>query len=421
MTTESISTGKVQPAGDKQPRFDELEAYRGLAAVMIVVFHAYQHSREGTGRAEFVYDGRPLDTFFRSLEVGVGWFFVLSGFLVFLPFARAAVQAGRFPSSRGFLVRRAIRILPAYYTAIVVVWAVRYTGSPDQWPDLIAHLTFTHVFSDQYIFSTIGPAWSLGVEVLFYAFLSAFGPLSIWMCRRLSPPLSRALVLSTVLVGMAWVSIAYKWWAMEIASIPETRFSVYFGPIAKLDTLMFGMLLAVVVALVGDQVVLPGVTPAILRCLGLAVVAATFIAGPMSDFVSLYFTTFAALGFLPILASSVLARRGTTWERLLSLSVFQGLGIVSYGIYLWHEPILVEFSKREWMIRNVPSAFPTNALSLVLLAIVVGTISYWAVEKPTMYLKHLFKSDGTRAPRYPSEDLPGRRRRRTVWSETVRD
>ena len=107
----------------QQTRFTELEAYRGIAALLVVVFHAYQYSREGTGTPREVYTGTPLHLLFYNLEAPVSWFFVLSGFLLFLPFARAAIEQRGFLSSRGFLVRRAIRIRPPYYVAILVVWA----------------------------------------------------------------------------------------------------------------------------------------------------------------------------------------------------------------------------------------------------------------------------------------------------------
>lgn len=98
-------------------RFEELEAYRGIAALLVVVFHAYQHTREGSGR--YVYEGTPLHPFFLSLDVTVPWFFMLSGFLIFLPFARAAIKRGTPRSARGFLICRAIRIIPLYYVAIL--------------------------------------------------------------------------------------------------------------------------------------------------------------------------------------------------------------------------------------------------------------------------------------------------------------
>src|SRR5689334_10929580 len=55
-------------------RYDELEAFRGFAALGIVIFHAYQHSRVGQ---TYVFENTPLHIFFRHLDAGVAWFFVL--------------------------------------------------------------------------------------------------------------------------------------------------------------------------------------------------------------------------------------------------------------------------------------------------------------------------------------------------------
>src|SRR5437764_11759189 len=134
--TPAPAVGGVSPSEGAR-RFDGLEAYRGIAALLIVVYHAYQHSRL---KSAYVYDGTPLHVLLRNLEAGVAWFFVLSGFLIVLPFARAAVHRRKAEdarrewrvllpppdprpppysgdrqsalSARGFLVRRAIRIVP---------------------------------------------------------------------------------------------------------------------------------------------------------------------------------------------------------------------------------------------------------------------------------------------------------------------
>ncbi len=109
-----------------------------MAAILVVIFHAYQYSREGTGQPDGVYVGTPWHALFHNLDSAVAWFFVLSGFLVFLPFARAAIERDERPSVRGFLVRRAVRILPPYYLA-------RSCGPGDtagtQWRTLAEHLT----------------------------------------------------------------------------------------------------------------------------------------------------------------------------------------------------------------------------------------------------------------------------------------
>src|SRR5688572_9709113 len=89
----------------------------------------------------------------------------------------------------------------------------------------------------------------------------------------------------------------------------------------------------------------------------------------------------------------------------------QFLGVVSYSVYLWHEPILIELSKRGWLLSTNPDAFPYNALVLATLAIAAGAASYWLVERPVMELRHLFSSDGRLARRYEDSSVPPPRRR----------
>ena len=94
---------RASTATARRQRFTELETYRGVAAILLIVFHAYQFSREGTGAERYLYEGSPLHTIFTGL-VGTTWFFALSGFLIFLPFARALVNQSGQESVRGFLI-----------------------------------------------------------------------------------------------------------------------------------------------------------------------------------------------------------------------------------------------------------------------------------------------------------------------------
>ncbi len=75
------------------------------------------------------------------------------------------------------LFRRMARLLPLYYVVVLVVWTTTNPSLPGHWQDLLLHLTFTHVYSDDYIFWTVGPAWSLGVEFHFYVLMALSVPL----------------------------------------------------------------------------------------------------------------------------------------------------------------------------------------------------------------------------------------------------
>lgn len=373
----------------KQERFEELEAYRGIAALLIVVFHAYQYSREGMHLQEYVYEGTPLHVLFSNLETAVAWFFVLSGFLIFLPFARAAATQDRSWSTREFLTRRAVRIVPLYYAAILIVWFLHYTGGVEQWIAFLEHLTFTQVFDRERIFWIIGPAWSLAVEVIFYLFVAAFGPLAYYACKRASTYGSRVALLAGAALTLVIVSVAYKWWAFYVAHIPSVNFPVYFGPLAKMDTFAIGMLLAVAVVAAKGRSKLGGSVPSLLRLAGVVLLAAAFVSRGSSTLVELYIHTLAGIAFVLILASTALGPRNSLWERMLARPVLLFLGLVSYSVYMWHEPLMLGLAEHGLLIGKAPGAFPSNALLLVVVSIFTATLSYLIVERPTMRLRYL--------------------------------
>jgi peptidoglycan/LPS O-acetylase OafA/YrhL len=396
------------PAGEGRGeggRFEELEAYRGVAALLIVLFHVYQYSRQATGADRYVYEGTPAHAVLGNLEATVAWFFVLSGFLIFLPFARSAVERRRAPSPRGFLIRRMIRVLPAYYLAILLVWTWRYAGLRAQRVDLLEHLTFTHIFDRRYVFWTIGPAWSLAVEVLFYLFAVAFGALATVACARLATPRARAALLAGVIALLGLASVAYKAWAAYLARIPRDDSPAYFGPAAKLDTLALGMLLAVAVAATGGRPLVRGAVPSLLRASGLALVAVAFHLRERDSGtpVDLYFHTLNGVAFALLLASTVLGPRGSAWERLLAHPALQFLGVSSYSVYLWHEPLMIELGTRGLLVGIAPDAFPRNALVVAVLSLAAGAASHRALERPALELRHLFTREGRLAARYPEE------------------
>jgi len=399
MTHSADDRSEVRDA-TQQTRFTELEAYRGIAALLVVVFHAYQYSREGTGTLREVYTGTPLHLLFHNLEAPVSWFFVLSGFLLFLPFARAAIEQRGFLSSRGFLVRRAIRILPPYYLAILVVWAWHFNGGPEQWRDLIAHLTFTQVFDKVHIFWTIGPAWSLAVEVQFYLLLAILGPVIYAACARLATERARSVALLAGAVALIASSLVYKWWVGIVAQIPREDFPIYFGPLAKLDTFALGMVLAILVA--GFRGRFQRSAAIMLRLAGVGLIAGVFMLRGSYAAVDLYFHTLAGLAFLLVLSSTTLGPRDSAWARRLAHPWLQALGVISYSVYLWHEPLLTELGQRELLIHTTPAAFPANALALVLLSVAVATISYRMIERPLGELRWLFTRKGRLDERYPA-------------------
>lgn len=393
MTTQAVPS---------QRRYEELESYRGIAALLIVIFHAYQYTREAPGASRYLFEGTLLGTVLFSLQMLAALFFTLSGFVVFLPFVRAAMSQSRRYSLRGFMVRRFVRIVPAYYAVVILVWTLHYAGMRENWEDLLLHLSFTHVFSSRYIFWTVGPTWALAIEVLFYLFLLLFGPFIYWLGSHFTAQKQRALTIGLCVGSLGILSLLYKYWAFYLAQLPEDAFAVYFGPLAKLDSFVLGMLLAVVVTYLGDRPLLTYRGALALRLVGFAGILVLAFFGQA---IGLYFHTLFSVAFILIVASTVLAPIGSSFQRLMQTKPLLTLGLISYSLYLWHEPILRELGARNVLISQEPAAFFRNVLILLPLALIAATASYWIIEYPASHLGYLFDREGRLVDPYAEAKL----------------
>ncbi|WP_026910070.1 acyltransferase family protein [Patulibacter minatonensis] len=151
-----------------------LDGLRALAAIGIVAHHSWQ------------YSGHPrevLGIWWDELALGVPLFFVLSGFLVYAPWARAAVDpAARRPSLGRFYALRAARILPLYWLTIVAAVVLLHgTGHPRLVEDgrLLGFAVLAQNYSGDMAGMLNPPTWSLAVEVTFYAVVPLIGLLAL--------------------------------------------------------------------------------------------------------------------------------------------------------------------------------------------------------------------------------------------------
>jgi peptidoglycan/LPS O-acetylase OafA/YrhL len=378
-------------------RFERLEALRGLLVVLIVIYHTYQHALITAPR---IFSGTVLAPLLGSLDATFGCFFVLSGFLVFLPYARVAIDGRHLSFANNLLLRRLLRVLPLYYAAIILVWVLRYTRYPGQQLDLLEHLTFAQVFDKRFIFWTIGPAWILAIEVQFCLLILVSGWVSAHLCRFLSTPRARVTALSAAVLLLLLASVVYKLWMAGPAGIPLTDYPTYYGLMAKADTLAMGMLIAIGVA-VGSRgtivrrhgqetVALAGI---LIFSANLVVHAAGASVGPLP-----IYQTIAGVAFALFLAALALGPANWGPERLVTARPLGFLGLVSYSELIWHEPLLIHFAPELHL--TVPLTFATGTLILLALTVAVASVSYWTLEYPSTFLRYIFTADGHLANHY---------------------
>ena len=358
----------------------------------LVVFNVYQFCNVD----HFLYRGTPAYTILNSLDAMVPWLFVLSAFLLFEPIARTAINGPHLLAARGFLTRRAIRLLPLYYLAITVVWFTRQSTLPGDWRDLAEHLTFTQVFDEKRIFYTIGPAWAISVEVLFCLLIAALMFGLKLACGRLTGRRQRISILTAAISLLGAISLAWNAWSFSVAHQPTTAaFTTWFGPVSNLADFAIGMALGLVFAIRGDlRTVSPG-GRSLLRLAGVAILCAAFATRQANTWTGVYFPTSCALGFGCLIAAAVLGPPDR-WSRALSLRPLTWLGGISYSIYVWHEPIMLALNHANDLIQQSYGAFPTDVMVIVTVSVIAGWLSYLLVQRPTRQMEGILTPDGHR-------------------------
>jgi peptidoglycan/LPS O-acetylase OafA/YrhL len=390
MTVPPTSTSTARP-----PRFPCFDGLRAVAALMIVVFHVASLDTVGTNQSRFV--GR----YFSRLDVGVAIFFVISGFLLYRPFVAAHFGGPATSRWRDFWWRRALRIYPAYWIALTAaIFLFRSThlhGSGDY----VRHYALVQIYTPGYGLAGIVPTWSLAVEVSFYAALPLYAAIVGALVARAGR--SRALLVeagaAALLYGFGLGVRAFLFYKHR----PGTP-SAQWLP-AECDLFALGIGLAVFSAAATADLTAratDGVTRA-LRWLGEHAYASWLLA--LAAFVAVANlglpTTFAVDTFqrkvemahqilyglvaLFIVLPAVfgLQDRGTV-RRLLRSRIATGLGIVSYGVFLWHFDWMNQL--HDWHLdRGVHALrFPLVLAMTLALTLVVATLSWYLVEQPLL-------------------------------------
>lgn len=202
--------GHVPKSAPAPTRLDSLDALRGLAALGIVVLHVWMFDYGDAHRPEKGF----TELFIGELRLGVPLFFVLSGFLLYRPFVASALD-GRAPQQlRRYAIRRAARILPAYWLALLAAFfLLRHLDHPSQatWSELPVHALFLQNYFVETLKDLDPPMWTLAVEVTFYATLPILG----WLGLRLARTRTRQALLCTALAAagavVAGVSMVQRW------------------------------------------------------------------------------------------------------------------------------------------------------------------------------------------------------------------
>jgi peptidoglycan/LPS O-acetylase OafA/YrhL len=308
--------------------------------------------------------------------LGVDLFFVLSGYLITTLLVGEHRRTGRLDLP-AFWSRRVRRLLPALLVLLLVISVVTLIGGDELTAasargDMLATLFYVanwrFILTDQSYFnqfmapSPVRHAWSLAIEEQFYLFWPLVTSLVL---ARLG---SRALAAVALVASVA--SIGAMWLLFDASADPSRA---YYGTDARIYELLIGALLAMALASSGRDRLLAAARPLAVPCL-VVVLAAMWL---LPDNISLYYhgggPAFVLVGAVLIAG----LEGGSQLTRLLALKPIVLIGLISYGLYLWHWPVTLFVGQQMG-----PTSAPLAAATVVLATLALAAISYAVVERP---------------------------------------
>jgi peptidoglycan/LPS O-acetylase OafA/YrhL len=364
-------------------RLDGFDGLRALAAVLVIAYHA--------GSMAGAANVGSFALVVAELKGGVVVFFVISGFLLYLPYARA-IRAGRgLPRWREFAGRRVVRILPAYWVALAllaVTGLVHGVLTSGWW----RFFGLAQIYEPRTVLGGLGVAWSLCTEISFYALL----PMLAWALARMTRSRSDAGRRQLwALAGLALASLMLRAFLAGslLAPVPDARIVLATSLPGLIDWFALGMAMAVLRAGWEQGAQFGPALAALARRPGRCWLAAAllFVVGVPAQQGEVFLPSWGMAAHLAIgLAAALLvlpaalpvrasARAGTV--SLLCSRPLAWLGVISYGIYIWHVPLMQTLDRAFGNPRGVGAFAGLFAVTLAG-AIVLGAASWYLIERP---------------------------------------
>jgi len=393
-----------------------LDGVRALACISVISYHIHYflaHTYNLT--AELGTIGALVTM---SGYSGVTLFFVLSGFLLFMPYAKALLGDNSWPSTRTFYLRRALRILPGYYVSLCLLIVLAHPEylQPEHWKDTGLFLTFLMDSTSATYQQINGPFWTLAVEWQFYMLLPLLAPGFSYLVRRGKSPKQRFWLLVICLLGMIIWGIGTRYVGRYYTLNPNETLLVprpvldgillfTYGMAGKFfEVFAIGMLVSSCYVFSQQMGPEHSVSTSIHRyslwLWGIGVLwlffMAVWVAFPAFSFLQphlgphYWLSEFAyALGFGLCITAILFGPVGL--QRLFEWNLLRWLGTLSYSLYIWHLPILLFFKDR--IISSVQSwdfshVYALYWLCVLCLIIPFAYAFYRRIEHPWIQRAH---------------------------------
>lgn len=365
------------------------DGLRAIAIILVVWLHTWQLS----WMHNYVFIGGTLIDWAFIPETGftgVELFFFISGFCLFYPYARHALEGGSRQGWGTYFYRRAIKIVPSYLLSIALVIALvkpQFFTEPDWLWKLGSHLLFIHNWSYGTESAINGVLWSLGVEVQFYVLF----PLVCWAFVR-----RPVWTYAALCVG----AIAWRGYAQAFA-LHDYRLVLDQLP-GYLDFFANGLMAAYVIVYLRTRFGNPGSWRWLYTAGALASLLAFgwLLQGLFDSRIGsttwpwdwqVENRTFLGLAFLSLGVCSAYALGA--WRVVLANPVFAFLSTISYNLYIYHQLIARELFNRRIPAPATPDPHADPAWAVPFMVWAIGLSLAWAAivtygfERPLLKLK----------------------------------
>lgn len=363
---------------------DVLDGVRAIAILIVVWFHFWQQSWLMPIVGDFNIDWIP-----RNGALLVDMMILLSGFCLFLPYARSMVYGTSAPTAKTFYVKRGARILPSYYFSVLLVLFLfalplkEYVNKGVMWKDLLTHLFFVNNFSYDTLIGTKlnGVLWTVAVEVQFYLL---FPLLAKWFQKR--PILTYS---GMTLLGLISSHIISQNFGQLTQGLYVNHTLTFFSVFAN------GMLGAwVYVSITKEKKPLKSeqffyVLMVLLGLVLFKILCDHHMCFPNGQQWQVKYRFVLSLVYLLILFGILMAQQ--YFRFFLGNRFMKFLAGISFNLYIWHQYIAVKL--KEFRIPYWEGTTPPNQLGdkpwmwkymilCIVLSLVMAILTTYLIEKP---------------------------------------
>ena len=392
-----------------------LDGVRAIAIIMVIIFHVNRINGDNLWNQQTYPLASSIST---AGGTGVTLFFVLSGFLLFMPYAKALLFKTSWPLARVFYLRRVLRIVPAYYVSlflIIVFFHPEYLQR-NHLQDLALFLTFFMDSSRSTFRLLNGPYWTLAIEWQFYMILPLIALGIAFLVRRVSQE-KRLKAVIFCLLGVIAGGLFVRYWGIyfqvnwtKTFLVPRSVLNVIsffaYGITGKYtEDFAVGMLISLCFVY-SQRPEIGGKLLAKAQRLsswlwggGILLLVFSYMwhfnsasyGWPFLDVLSPYYNWLSdillAIGYGACIVAVLYGP--ASLKRPFESRFLRWIGLISYSLYIWHLPLLIFLSQHlptHLAGMNRYTIYAINWVWVLVIIVPVAVLSYVLFEKPWMQL-----------------------------------